>query len=298
MDSNYPQFVDAAENPRAGVFHQVMCTSCIIICSPVRTSISLYDCSARRIYYAIRQPARTACVAGVHTLQTSSSHRRALTMRALSQVELSAWCVRIKRKSRWWISYACPVMHAGSFLVCLSVREIEARIAHDWRFESAAVTSQRPNLLTSAPYGLWPYLKSLNCVLSHLTWVHCADCCTIASEIVYILRCLGSKTSRAKNNYIGFLRCLILVSFFLAPACSSICLTWIWAHTHFWEVWKLHLSECKCTSMFGFCKLWKRKHFLLVVGVNSILIFKNNMLFIYEKRKDNRKESFLWWGAN
>jgi hypothetical protein len=27
--------------------------------------------------------------------------------RALSQVELSAWCVRIKRKSRRWISYAC-----------------------------------------------------------------------------------------------------------------------------------------------------------------------------------------------
>jgi hypothetical protein len=54
----------------------------------------------------------------------------------------------------------------------------------------AAVRSQRPNLLTSAPYGALPYLKSMNGngiisldVISKFT-AQSADFCVLASEIL------------------------------------------------------------------------------------------------------------------
>ena len=165
MDSNYPQFADAAENPRAGVFHQVVCTSCIIICSRLRTSISLYASSARDVYYAIRQPARTACCAGVHTRQASSSHRRALEIRARRYRSwVSSWCVRIKRKCIWWISCACR--NAGGDLPGL-LGCAGNWSAHDWRFETSGQVTEAKSIDLCAPYGDRPYLKSLNGALSH-----------------------------------------------------------------------------------------------------------------------------------
>jgi hypothetical protein len=89
MDSNYPQFVDAAENPRAGVFHQLAYVPVALLFALRFAPLSPCMRAARATYYAIRQPARTACGAGVHTLQASSAHRLALSMKAPSAISVS-----------------------------------------------------------------------------------------------------------------------------------------------------------------------------------------------------------------
>jgi hypothetical protein len=60
-------------------------------------------------------------------------------------------------------------MQAEIFLVCLDVLEIEARSAHDWRFESSGQVTEAKSIDLCAPYGDRPYLKSLNgawCIIS------------------------------------------------------------------------------------------------------------------------------------
>lgn len=126
----------------------------VFICSPVRTYILLCAAQHTPEYYAIRQPARTGCGAGVHTLQASS---------ALFSIGNREWSerVRIQRKKQM-MDFLCVPYNAR--------RELPGLLwcAGNWEaltigiLKALAVRSQVKSIDFCYIYGLWHCPQAFN----------------------------------------------------------------------------------------------------------------------------------------